>query len=97
MNLITFESIQGRPWLLALIAAWSLAWKGVALWKAARRKEKGWFIALLVVNTMALLEIIYIFAVARDKKAGEKGSIKLEVKPEEKSESEEKSEEKAGL
>ena len=53
--------------ILFLILAWTLPWKGVALWKAARNSHKGWFIALLVVNTLALLEIIYIFYFAKKK------------------------------
>ena len=47
--------------LMAIALVWSLAWKGVALWKAANRKEKWWFIALLVVNTLGVLEIAYIY------------------------------------
>jgi len=34
--------------------------KGYSLWAAAKRDEKWWFIALLIINTMGLLEIIYI-------------------------------------
>jgi len=47
--------------LLILLMLWTLPWKAVALWKAARRGEKIWFIVLLVVNTLAILEILYIF------------------------------------
>jgi len=50
---------------VSLITLWILPWKGWALWLAARRKEKWWFIALLVLNTLAVLEIIYIFAIAK--------------------------------
>ena len=50
---------------IALLALWTLPWKGWALWLAARRQEKWWFIALLVLNTLALIEIIYIFFVAK--------------------------------
>jgi len=53
--------------ILFLILAWTLPWKGIALWKAARNSHKGWFIALLVVNTLAILEIIYIFYFAKKK------------------------------
>jgi hypothetical protein len=42
-------------------AIWVLPWKGWALWRAAGKKEKVWFIVLLVVNTLAVLEIVYIF------------------------------------
>ena len=48
-----------------VVLIWTLPWKGVALWKAARLSHKKWFIALLVLNTFAILEIIYIFHVAR--------------------------------
>lgn len=51
--------------LMALAAAWSLPWKGYALWTAAERREKWWFVALLVINTLAILEIAYLFFVAK--------------------------------
>ena len=40
---------------------WSLIWKGLALWKAARAGEKTWFVVLLIVNTLGILEILYIY------------------------------------
>ncbi len=54
-------------WILLLITAWVLPWKGVALWKAAKNKSKWWFIALLVLNTLAVLEILYIFVFSKRK------------------------------
>jgi len=57
-----------NPWVVTLLALWVLPWKGVALWKAARREEKWWFIALLVLNTVAILEILYIFVFSQKKK-----------------------------
>lgn len=45
-----------------LIAVWSMAWKGFALWIAAKEDKKWWFIPLLIFNTAGILEIIYIFA-----------------------------------
>ena len=54
------ESLLNSNWIFLLLL-WVLPWKGVALWRAARNSHKKWFIALLVVNTMALLEIVYIF------------------------------------
>lgn len=53
--------------LLILIFLWMLPWKGVALWKAATRGEKKWFIAMLILNTFAILEILYIFIFTKDK------------------------------
>ena len=42
---------------------WSIAWKGYALWIAAKNNHGWWFTALLLINTLAILEIIYIFAI----------------------------------
>jgi len=50
---------------LGLLLLWTLPWKGVALWMAARRSHMTWFILLLILNTVAILEIIYIFYFAR--------------------------------
>lgn len=47
------------------IVIWSIAWKGVALWHSARRSEKGWFVALLVINTVGILDIVYLVFVAK--------------------------------
>jgi len=58
----------GNSWVLLLIALWTLPWKGVALWKSAKNKQLGWFIAMLVLNTLAILEIIYIFYFSKKKK-----------------------------
>jgi hypothetical protein len=52
------------PWIWPIII-WSLVWKGLALWKAARRGEKVWFVALLVVNTVGILEILYLYVFSK--------------------------------
>ena len=44
--------------LLFLIA---FVLKGYALWHAARRSEMWWFIALLIINTFGILELIYLY------------------------------------
>ena len=46
------------------VALWEIAWKAFALWKAARRDQLTWYILLLILNTVGILPIIYIFAVA---------------------------------
>ena len=50
---------------IILLMLWILPWKGYALWNAAKLGHKWWFIFLLVVNTLAVLDIIYIFFVAK--------------------------------
>jgi hypothetical protein len=58
-----FGAVVG-VWLLVLIV-WSLFWKGLALWHAGRRGQPWWFVIMLVVNTVGILEIIYLFAVCK--------------------------------
>jgi len=48
------------PFFYAL-TFWALAWKGLALWYAGRNRQKYWFIAILVLNTLGILPIIYLF------------------------------------
>ena len=50
-----------------LIIVWSLIWKGIALWHAARNRQLAWFIVLLVVNTIGILEIRYLIFARKDK------------------------------
>ena len=47
-------------WFLLPFLAWSLTWKGIALWKSGRNNQKAWFIILLIVNTLGILEILYL-------------------------------------
>jgi len=49
--------------LFIVMLVWSLLWKGLALWRAAKRDDLWWFLIFLVVNTLGILEIIYLFAV----------------------------------
>lgn len=65
MDLSTIPSIPPLAQYALLI--WSIAWKGLALWNASRNSQKNWFIAILVVNTIGILEIIYLFKFAKKK------------------------------
>jgi len=47
--------------VLAIVVIWTLVWKGMALWKAAQEKSKVWFVVLLLVNTVGILDILYIY------------------------------------
>lgn len=60
------EFIVWNPWLVILIILWTLPWKGIALWKAARQNNRNWFIALFLLNTLAILEILYIFKFSKN-------------------------------
>ena len=43
-----------------LLIIWAIIWKGIALWHAARNKQLAWYLVLLIVNTVGILEIIYL-------------------------------------
>jgi len=43
----------------------SLPFKIVGLWKSAQNNQKGWFGALLLLNTLGVLELIYLFYFAK--------------------------------
>jgi len=52
--------------ILALLV-WSIYWKGRALWKAARQNDLIWFIVLLIINTIGILEILYVYFFSKKK------------------------------
>lgn len=60
---------MGIPmWLLISIFAWSIVWKLLALWKSARKNHVAWFIIIAIVNTIGILEILYIYVFSDAKK-----------------------------
>lgn len=59
---------QSQLNMVILISLWALPWKGIALWKASQNKQKVWFIVLLLLNTIGILEILYIFILSKVKK-----------------------------
>lgn len=69
------------PWVIVLILLWTLPWKGAALWKSARGGHIGWFVTMLVLNTFAILEILYIFVFSKkdDKLHQQQEEIKKEI------------------
>jgi hypothetical protein len=82
-------------WILLVI--WAFFWKGVAMWKAARRNSPGWFVALLLVNTLGIFEIIYLLmtrehcscGVCEDCRAGSHRILQEDEKEEDEEEEEE--------
>ncbi len=59
-----YDTLYQQPWTVLLglfvVGAWTVLWQGLGLWQAAKNRQKGWFIALLVLNTLGLLPIIYL-------------------------------------
>ncbi|MBT4334591.1 hypothetical protein HOD61_02120 [archaeon] len=54
------ELLTSKLFLLFLFYSWSLTWKGMALWHAAINKQSKWFISFLLLNTLGILEILYL-------------------------------------
>jgi methionyl-tRNA synthetase len=57
-NIIQY--LQPNSPIFYVLIAWAVIWKGVALWHAARGRQLAWYIALLIINTAGILEIIYL-------------------------------------
>jgi len=55
-----FATLLNRPEVLIPFMLWSLVWKGLALWKAANKQQLLWFVLLLTLNTLSILEITYL-------------------------------------
>jgi Family of unknown function (DUF5652) len=64
-NYPVFVLSPGVKLALAVLIIWSLIWKGIALWKAARNSHTVWYVIMLIVNTVGILEIIYIFGFSK--------------------------------
>ena len=47
--------------VLIPLIIWEVYWKYHALWIAAKKSHKGWFLALLVINSIGLLPIYYLY------------------------------------
>jgi hypothetical protein len=58
LNLDSF--LQANSYILIIFALWEPVWKGFALWKASQNKQRNWFIAILAINTIGILPIIYL-------------------------------------
>lgn len=59
-------------WIIALVVVlviWEAVWKSIALWRAATDRNLLWFVLMFFLNTLGILEIIYIFAISRPRRA----------------------------
>ncbi len=50
----------GMVALFVCLMIWSAIWKGIALWKSGRNNQLAWFVVMFIVNTVGILEIIYL-------------------------------------
>jgi len=66
--------------IMLVIAIWTIIWKGLALWKSAKKSHIIWFIILLLVNTVGILEILYIYVFSKFGKIKKKETKELKKK-----------------
>ena len=60
-----FPVLAGFFWLAIVLAVvWEGVWKGIALWQAGRNGLLVWFIGIFIFRTLAILPIVYLFAVS---------------------------------
>lgn len=55
--------------ILVVLALWTTIIKAFALWYAARNGQRLWFVALLVLNTLGILELVYLLAFREDRQS----------------------------
>jgi uncharacterized membrane protein YadS len=55
--------------LIIILSLWSAVWKGFALYKAGAKKSVPWFVVLFILNTLGILEILYIFVFSKNSKS----------------------------
>jgi len=68
MGFINFSFLSKPTFvtIIIILAIWELVWKGLALWKSARNNHSGWFVCVLIFNTLGILPILYLL-LHRDK------------------------------
>ena len=58
---------SGFLWVFIVLLIWSFIWKGFALYRAGANRSPVWFVVLLVVNTVGILDILYLFVWGKKK------------------------------
>jgi uncharacterized membrane protein len=46
--------------LLIPLVIWEAIWKGIGLWKSAKNSQLAWFVAILIINSLGILPIVYL-------------------------------------
>jgi hypothetical protein len=54
-------------WVITPLVIVDVILKGMALWKSAQRKQTVWFIALLIINSVGILPLIYLLFFSKKK------------------------------
>lgn len=61
VTVLGYYFLRINPWILVILSVWDITWRGVALWKSSRGGQRYWFIALMVVNSIGILPLVYLF------------------------------------
>ena len=71
MNETSTKDFANSGFLLVFIVLviWSFVWKAFALYRAGANRSPVWFVVLLVVNTVGILDILYLFIWGKKKNA----------------------------
>ena len=64
------ELSSAQLFIISVAIVWSLIWKGIGLWYSARNRQSVWYIIILLVNTLGILELIYLLFFQRDANKG---------------------------
>lgn len=79
-----FSLYQEPAWFitaLIIVSLWNLVWKGLGLWYAGKHQQKGWFIAILIIDLIGLLPIMYLlWFKPKEKAVEETGSLSIRKK-----------------
>lgn len=70
---------QNIFFIMLITFIWVMPWKGVALWRAAKNGHKYWFVIMLILQTLAVLEIIYILFISKRQKKFEENKNQTDV------------------
>lgn len=62
--------------IVILLAIWTVVCKIYGVWLAVKNDHKKWFVAILLLNTAGILEIFYIFRIAKKNWAEVKDDFK---------------------
>jgi len=66
--------------IFLIVGIWTLIWKGMALWKSSKKNQLVWFILLLLINTVGILEILYIYIFSEMGKSKKSNSEIVKIK-----------------
>jgi hypothetical protein len=61
--------------IFLIVVIWSIIIKGFGLYHSARHEEKLWFVGLLFINTLGILELVYLFFLSKQKMTIQEVSI----------------------